>query len=187
MGVAGGHDAREVLEKAFEKLLPAFGYLHSSVAGFAASVVVFSAWLLRKYMGDTQKVMMRLEDNLALMVSLREKIRRKEEDLALLESALAKAGSDLERRMIRRRIESLRAELERLYDEYDLLDMKVAAIERLLELKEEGLVRKAEKVIEKIEKGEVDKDVYEVLRSLEERWRNRQLTKGVIEKLLQEG
>jgi hypothetical protein len=180
-------DTRDLLEKAYERLLPAIGYLHSSVAGFAASVIVFTTWLARRRLTSEERVGLELDDEYRRLIELKEKIEELERKKELLESALSKASNEFEAKRIRRQISQVSQMLENLYEEYDLVDLRVMAIKKLLETEDKKVIKNIEKIIKELKGGKYPNKLYDILQALEERWKRREMTKDVLEKIISEG
>ncbi len=178
-------DSRSLLEKAYEKLLPALGYLHSSVAGFAASVVVFATWAARRMMTEKRRVTIELEKDYQEYAMIERKIRRKTKDLEMLKRTLPKVTDPRRRALLERKIKLLESEIDSLYQHFELIGLRIMAVQKLLELKEMGVLGRIEKIVRDLEEGKADRDLYDLLAELEEKWRNRELTKGVIERMLE--
>ncbi|MCE4600472.1 MAG: hypothetical protein F7C38_02765 [Desulfurococcales archaeon] len=187
MSRLGDLDTRDLLEKAYERLLPALGYLHSSPAGFAASVIVFATWVYRRSASDKKRAAVELDRDYERLVKLQARIRELEERRRLLQRLLEKVEGERDRQRIERQLKLVEAELDGLYEEYDLLELRIAAVEKLVRLKEEGVIKKIKDVLDEIEEGKADKALYDVLRALEERWRKRELTRNVLERIIEEG
>lgn len=180
-------DSRELLEKAYERMLPALGYLHSSVAGFAASIVVFTTWALRKTMSERNKAQIELDSDYSRLVQLRTRIRTLENRYQRLKKAVEKTSSDWEKKRLKRQLSLVEKELEDLYEEYDLLDLRINAVEKLIALKEEGALRNLGKILDQLYRGDADESLYDVLRILEDRWRKRELTKEAFQRIIESG
>ena len=179
-------DTKSLLEKAYEKLLPALGYLHGPVAGFAASVVVFTTWAARRAMSLKDRVGLELDENYKHLVKVNEKIRMVEEEIKTLAAAMESTEDTRRRELMERRLRRLREELGNLYDDYELTEVKIEAIKKILELGEEGVLSKIEKVVKDIEQDKGDEQLYTVLKALEERWRKREITRSTLEKILEQ-
>ena len=179
-------DTKSLLEKAYEKLLPALGYLHGPVAGFAASVVVFTTWAARRAMSLEDRVGLELDENYKHLVEVNEKIREVEEEIKTLKEAMESTEDTRRRELMERRLRRLREKLDNLYDDYELTEVKIEAVKKILELGEEGVLSKIEKVVKDIEQNKGDEQLYTVLKALEERWRKREITRNTLEKILEQ-
>jgi len=177
-------DSREILMKAYERLLPAIGYLHSPVAGFAATVIVFTTWAARKLRGEKINIERALWHDEQRLVDIERELRRLYETKRLLEKALAEAGDPRRASSIKARLDLVEERIRRLEEERELVDMRIMAIEKLVELKEEGVLKKLDKLVEDLEKGRVSDDLLEAIVAVEKGWRDRQLTSLTIRRLL---
>ena len=161
-------NAKTILEKAYERLVPAIGYLISPQAGFAASVFVLTTWLLRKMKGIKK---LTLEDEENILVELDKKIEDKKKKIRILKETLKKTRDEVERNRISRNIRLEEKILDSLQEEYDLHLLRIEAIMKLRELGETKLLSKIEELIDKLEKGkEAFKEQYEIIKTLEDKW-----------------
>ena len=179
-------DARSLLEKAYEKLLPAIGYLHGPVAGFAASVAVFATWVARRAMSPGERVGLELDENYRHLIEVNERINRLEEEIESLRAAIQDTRNPRRRSAMERKLRDLTEKLDRLYEDLDLTQIKIDAIKRIIELGEEGALDKIEKIVRDIEDGRGDRQLYTVLKALEERWRRREITRSTLERILEQ-
>ncbi len=178
--------SREVLEKAYERLLPAFAYLHGSTAGLAASIVVFTTWLIKR-LNPTSRVADLIERDEEQLLALEKQIEELEARISILEGLLSRASSERERSRLERSLKLHREELERLDEEKELLELRLLAVKKLRSIGEDQLIREVNKIIEKIEKGRLTEVQYEVLALLEERWRRRQISIEALRRIVEEG
>ena len=182
----GDRDTRSLLEKAYERLLPAIGYMHSSTAGFAATTIVFLTWIIIRSRAPRAAAEISLEKDRERLVEIQYRIQELDRKKELLQRALSKAEG-AERERITRQLKRLESELEDLYEELDLIEARIAAIEKLRRLHAEGVIPRLNKIIRELNKGHVDEPLYSILRALEDRWRKRQLTKEALRRILEEG
>jgi len=177
-------DSKTLLEKAYERFLPALGYLHSSIAGFAASVTVFVTWVLRRGMSESERVSLNIEKDADKIVELEKKLRELEMKKKYLSEALKENIPEFKKRIAEATLRQIETQVESIQEEIELLSMRILAIQKLLELKEIGILKKIEKAVNELEKGKADKEAYKILQQLEYKWRNKELTKTVIERIL---
>ena len=180
-------DAKELLKKAFERLVPATAYLISSQAGFAASAAVFATWVLSK-VKKAKTLKEAISDEQLVLVDLSAKIDEKKRRIKTLEEELAKAKDELTRRMIEHTIEVEKNALESLMEEYELHQLRIIALNKLRDLGDKKLYEKVWKLLKDIEEGRKFEDKQlEVMKMLEDKWKKRQLKTNVILQILNYG
>ena len=174
--------AKKVLEEAYKRLLPAIAYLYGPTAGFAASVTVFTTWLLAK-LGRKPKEFTIAEDDKAVLLLLK-RIREEEARIKALEESLRRAEG-VEREVIMKTLNAEKEILETLKTELELRQLRLEALRRLEILGSPKLVSEVRRLVRSIEEGRrLTDQQYKVLKELEERWKRRELEIHVMEQLL---
>ncbi len=182
-----GINAREFLKKVFERLAPPIAYLVNPQVGIAISVAVFATWLLSR-IGKSGRVRDNLDDEKLVLVELSAKIDEKRRRIEVLENELARVSDETTRRMIEHAIKMERTALQSLMEEYELRQLRVAALSRLRDLGDEELYRKVLELLRDVESGKRFEDKQlEVLKMLEERWRRRQLETSILLQIVEHG
>ena len=184
---SSGTNTRELLKKALERLAPPIAYLVSPQVGVAVSVAVFTTWLLSR-VRRSRSVRDSLDDEKLVLVELSAKVDEKRRRIEVLENELARVSDESTRRMIEHAIEMERAALQSLVEEYELRQLRVAALSRLRDLGDEELYRKVLELLRDVERGKRFEDKQlEVLKMLEEKWRRKQLETSILLQILEHG
>lgn len=169
---------REALWKLYEKVFPAVGYLVSSTTGLAASVAVFATWLLRRARGaggDWSP-----EEDEKRVVEVWRRIREQEARL----EALRSAGGGVAERVA----EVEKEALDRLREEYELLQLRLASYRRVESTGDEKLKRLLRRFLSRLERGEgVANEQREILERLEELWRRRAIESSLLDRVMRGG
>ena len=180
-------ELREILKKAYERIFPALGYLISSQAGFAASVAVFTTWMLAKMRG-AKTLKEAISDEELILVDLSVKIEEKKNKVRVLEEELEKTSDELSKRILEQALYAEKQVLDTLLEEYELHQLRIIALKKLRDLGDKKLYEKVWKLLKDIEKGKKFEDKQlEVLRILEDKWKKRQLKTNVMLQLLRYG
>lgn len=173
---------RQALEEAYKRLVPAVAHLISGKAGLAASTVVFVTWLLKNRGSSGPSI----EDDEAAVARLIEEIRSREARLAMLEKARSLAlrrgqptGTIDEVISAEKRI------LENLRYELELRQLRITAMRALERLGSPEAVQAVKKAIVDLERSRgPSEQQYRVLKSLEEKWKRREISIVAIRQLL---
>ncbi len=179
---------KDVAMKAFERLLPAFGYMYAAQVGLlTANVVVLTTWIVSKVRGRKIKSLedAKREDALRL-VELSYLIDEKKKRINELKETL-KDADDRQKRVIEAMIHMEETSLEKLIEEHELIQLRLMAIEKLWTLGDQKLIKNVEKIITNIQEGKLDKSQYEVLSQLEELWHKKQLEATTLRRIVEEG
>ena len=176
--------ARKTLEEAYKRLLPATAYLFGTSTGFAASVAVFTTWVLKNLYKNRKGA--RLEEDEREIARLLSRIKEQEARIRLLEKAREKLLA--EGKPTTRVDEAIAVEkrvLEDLELELELRQLRAEALRKLQEVGDRRVLAEVRRLIEKIERGgELDEQEYRVLKALEEQWERRILEITVLRKVL---
>ena len=182
------YDTREILMKAFERIVPSAAYLISSGLGFAASVAVFTTWVLSKVHGKSLSIGEEVNAEEEALVDLSIRIDEKKRRIRVLEEELEKSSDEYTRRMLEKALEAEKSVLESLVEEYELRQLRIMALNKIREYGGEKLYKQVMKLLEDIEKGKRFEDKQlEVMRMLEDMWRKRQLKTNAILQVLSYG
>ncbi len=175
---------REIFEEAAKRLIPASAYLVNPVAGFAASVWVFTTWLLlRRRRGGGGGYREAADD----VVEITERIRELDEMIARRRKALGMARGEAAE-MLREEISVLEKEREILARRKKVLVLRMMAW-RLVELTgDPGLRRELRRLEEILEKNprEAGPGAARVLARLEEMLERGEIKENVLESMLSE-
>ena len=175
---------RKILEEVYKKLLPITPNLISGVAGFAASIVVFTSWLIKTGHGRYRHFSIKEDDK--VVAKLLNDIKEQEAKIRLLEKArekLVKEGGYTG--TIDEVIMAEKNVLENLRIELELRQLRLEALRRLESIGDPNIMKAVEKMVEKIEKGEEFEDQqYRVLRELEEKWRRKEIEINALREVL---
>jgi len=178
---------REVLRKAYERLIPAIGYLVSPQAGFAASVAVFTTWLLSRVRG-VKTLGEAIEDEESVLIDLSMRIDEVSERVSRLENELSKLTDETRREVLTKVLQSEKQVLEKLKEEYELHQLRILALRRVKELGGDEVFSKLWKLLKKIEKGkDIEEDQLRLMEELTERWRRRQLKLTILKQVIEYG
>jgi len=182
--IFGGVTGRKVLEEAYKRLLPASAYLISSTAGFAASVVVFTTWLIKSLKGKYKEFSIKEDDK--IVAKLLKDIKEQEARVRLLEKSREKAVK--EGKYVGTIEEVLNAErivLDNLRIELELRQLRLEALRRLRAIGDVRLMAEVERMVDKIEKGKgFEEEELKVLKDLEERWRRKEIQITALREVL---
>ena len=179
-----GLTGRRVLEEAYKRLLPASAYLISSTAGFAASIVVFTTWLIKSLKGRYREFSIKEDDK--VVAKLLKDIKEQEARVKLLEKTREKAVK--EGKYVGTIEEVLNAEkavLDNLRIELELRQLRLEALRRLRAIGDPRLMAEVERMVEKIERGKgFEEEELRVLKDLEERWRRKEIQITALREVL---
>ncbi len=178
---------KEVLRKAYERLIPAIGYLVSPQAGFAASVAVFTTWLLTKIKG-AKTLGEAIEDEESILIDLSVRIDEQKAKVAKLKEELSKVSDETTREVMSKVLESEEQVLEKLKEEYELHQLRILALRKVRELSGDEVFKRLWKLLKKIEKGkEFEEEQLRLMEELSERWRSRQLKLSILRQVIEYG
>jgi hypothetical protein len=170
-------DIREVAWKVYEKIVPNLGLAIAGPAGaLAASALVVSTWLLARTRGWLRSGKAGKSSDEEALIEVYRELRRAER---ALEDAKAAGASPEALRALEEKVSWLR-------EEYELIQVRIAAKEALQAIGGRELVEKLEEVVERLEKGDEKAvgEVYDVLREVEAMWRRRELEAQALRRLL---
>ncbi len=177
--------AREILEEAAKRLLPAVGYLVNPTAGFIASAFIFFTWLVSRRRGGSRRKLSPIEALEDRLIEIREEINSVSSGISVREKALEKA-SGLQREVLAREIELLEKHLRELEELYRIEHIRYLSWRLILKTRDEKLIKAVEKLYEKIEKGlDPSSEEYRILKKLEEYREKGVLKEVVVEKILE--
>jgi len=174
--VAGDLDLKEVAWKIYEKVTPNLGLTIAGPQGaLAASAMVVATWLLLKLRGTLKKPE-ELDDEQALVriyMELEEAKRRLEE--------ARQAGAPEEA------LKALEHRVKWLEEEYQLIQVRIAARDTLATVAGEEAVKKLDEMVKRLEEGKDDAlgEVASLLAEIEALWRRRELEAQALKRLLQ--
>jgi len=179
-----GLTTKKILEEAYKRLLPAAAYLISSSAGFAASVVVFTTWLIKTSRGKYKYFSIKEDDK--VVAKLLNDIKEQEARIRLLEKArekLAKEGGYTG--SVDEIIKAEKNVLENLRIELEFRQLRLEALRRLKSIGDPKVMKAVEEMVEKIEKDEkFEEQQYMVLKELEEKWRRKEIEINALREVL---
>jgi len=179
----GGEEARGLLWKAWEKLFPAAAYLYGAQAGFAASVVVFTTYMLRKARGrKARSIEEMLEEDERRAIRLSREIKRLRGELEYLRKAAQRYP---ENKSIQLSIKVNEDQLRSLERELDLVSLRIIAVRKLLFLGDTGLLQSVEEVVEKIYSGRLEESQYLVLREMQSKLDSKELDLVALRKIVE--
>jgi len=181
--------AREVAMKAFERLFPAFGYIYAAKAGMlAANVIVLSTWIMTRVRGSKIKSLedAKRQDRLRL-IELSSMIDERKRRIEELKRQADIEGDERRKKVLQDLINVEENALDRMMEEYELVQLRLLAINRIWELNDMKLIKNVERIIKDIQEGRIEKTQYEVLSKLEEMWRKREIEYVALKRMIQEG
>ncbi len=173
--MAGEIDVKEVAWKVYEKITPSLGMTLAGPQGaLAASAMIVSTWLLLKLRGAL-KNREKIDDEESLVriyMELDEARRRLEE--------ARQAGAPEEA------LKALEHRVKWLEEEYQLIQVRIAARDALASIAGEETVKKLDEMVAKLEKGKEEAlgDLADLLAEIEGLWRRRQLEAQALRRLL---
>ena len=171
-----GLDLKEVAWKIYEKITPNLGLTIAGPTGaLAASVMVVSTWLLLKARGVLKSRGGRLDDEQLMIVIYREL----EEARRRLEEARS-AGAPEEA------LTALSARVRWLEEQYDLVQIRIAARDSLRSIAGEDAVERLGRLVERLERGDEKAvgELADLLREVESLWRAREIEAEALRRLL---
>ncbi len=174
--MAGEIDVKEIVWKIYEKIVPNLGLAVAGPQGaLAASAMVVSTWLLLKLRGAL-RAGKELDDE-AYLVKL---YRELEEARSRLEEA-RQAGAPEEA------VKALEHRVKWLEEEYNLVQVRIAARDSLATLMGEEAVRKLDDMVVKLSEGKEEAlgEIAELLAEVERLWRRRELEAQALKRLLE--
>ena len=177
MAPEGSIDLKEVAWKLYEKLTPNIGLAVAGPTGaLAASTLVVATWLLakvrrslgaRSWEGGSDE-----EELVRVYVELREAER------SYREAREAGAPEEV--------VKALEHKVRWLREEYELIQVRIAAKEALEAIAGRDAVERLEDAVRRLERGEEKAmgEVHDVLREVEDLWRRRELEAVMLKRLI---
>ena len=171
---------KEILRKTFERMVPAtLSYIAGTHAGYAASVLIFTTWMLAKM----RKRIDPIEKEETLLIDLSKKIEQQESKVRMLRQAL-KPGDVVAESALKIEEEIL----EKLKEEYKLAQLRILAYRKLLKSGNKELLKQVEKMIDKMKKGkDFTSEQLKVLNQLEREWQSKAIEESVLLRILEVG
>jgi len=163
---------RDIAMAVYDKIAPALGQASNPAIAAAASAFTLATWLLLRRGRPAGGRLDEERELVRLYVEIQRSRRMLEESRG--------AGAPEEA------VKALEDKLRWLEEEYNLLQVRIAARDSLEALGGRGLVERLDRVLEGLDRGgeEGMKGLFEVLREVEERWRRRQLEAQALRRLL---
>jgi len=174
---------RKVMEEAYKRLIPAAAYLVSSKAGFLASVVVFTTWLIKH--GRSRYGGFSIEEDDKVVARLLEDIRAQEARVRLLEKARERSAGSPGSRVIDDVLEAEKAVLDNLVTELELRQLRLEALRRLKSIGDPRVTKAVKDLVRRIEEGKgFEEEQLRVMKELEERWRRKEIEVAALKEVL---
>ena len=176
MAPEGSIDLKEVAWKLYEKLTPNIGLAIAGPTGaLAASTLVVATWLLakvRRSLGAKAGEFSDEEELVRVYMELREAERSYRE--------AKEAGAPKEV------VKALEHKVRWLREEYELIQVRIAAKEALEAIAGREAVERLEDAVRRLERGEEKAmgEVHDVLREVEDLWRRRELEAVMLKRLI---
>ncbi|MCE4610768.1 MAG: hypothetical protein F7B17_02210 [Desulfurococcales archaeon] len=176
MAPEGSIDFKEVAWKLYEKLTPNIGLAIAGPTGaLAASTLVVATWLLaklRRSMGAKAGEFNDEEELVRVYMELREAER------SYREAREAGAPEEV--------VKALEHKVRWLREEYELIQVRIAAKEALEAIAGREAVERLEDAVRRLERGEEKAmgEVHDVLREVEDLWRRRELEAVMLKRLI---
>jgi len=183
--IIGERNIKKVLEEAYKRLIPALGYLISSKAGFIASVIVFTTWLIKNGRGRYKEFSIKEDEK--VVVKLLKDIKEQKARIKLLEKTREHILGEDERKasMLDEIIMVEKDILENLYTELELRQLRLEALRRLTSLGDPKLLEAVREMVRKIERNEkFEEHQYKILKQLEEKWRRKEIEINTLKEVL---
>ena len=183
MGSAEEPAVKRVLEEAYKRLVPAAAYLVSSKAGFIASVIVFTTWLIKHSRSRYGEFSIDEDDK--VVAKLIEDIREQEARIRVLEKARERRKGSLGSGVIDDVIEAEKGVLVNLITELELRQLRLEALRRLKAIGDPKLTKAVKEMVRKIEEGKgFEEEQLRVLKELEERWKRKEIEIAALKEVL---
>lgn len=174
---------KKVFEEAYKRLVPAAAYLVSSKAGFIASVVVFTTWLIKH--SKSRYGEFSIDEDDKVVAKLIEDIKEQEARIRVLEKARERGRGSLGSRVIDDVIEAEKGVLENLITELELRQLRLEALRRLKAIGDPRVTKAVREMVKKIEEGKgFEEEQLRVMKELEERWRRKEIEIGALKEVL---